>query len=69
MMINDSTKIRVIPAVWLVLFHSDFKWFSRFSNVGKVTIMHKSLYTPTKVFWKWFFIYAKKYEISFRPVL
>ena len=24
MMINDGTRARVIPAVWLVLFHSDF---------------------------------------------
>ena len=35
-MINDSTRIRVIPAVWLVLFHSDFQWFSSLSNVGNV---------------------------------
>ena len=56
MMINDSTTIRVIPAVWLVLFNPDFQWFFRLSNVWKVRVNAGILYTPTDVV---------KYETTF----
>ena len=44
--INDSARIRMIPAVWFVLFHSDFQWFSSLSNVCKITVFAwKFVYT------------------------